>query len=183
MKPYVTFGLGISVIGALITLGLFFAGVHNDPEKLQASNAPAGWVSFAVSVLGVTLAIRATRNSAADGGLTYGMGVLTALLVGLVSGVLSALFILVYVNMINPEFLETNYQMALAQAQAKGVPDADLEKAEAVMRWFTGPVFITIWVFVVSTVLSVLIGLIASIFLRRAPVAVPPPPPESAMAC
>ncbi|MBE2214672.1 MAG: DUF4199 domain-containing protein [Opitutaceae bacterium] len=180
MKPYVTYGIGIAVAGALLTLALFFMGVHNDVEKMQSTGSIAGWLTFAIAIIGVVLAIRATRNGSPDGGLTYGRGVLTALLVGVVAGVLGAVFNYVYTAIINPGMVETLREMQVAALEGKGLNQQQIDAAEGVMKIMTSPVVTSAMALLMTPIFYTIVGLIASIFLKREPVAPPAVPPAAA---
>lgn len=180
MKTSVTYGVVLAVISALLTLVLFFLGVHNDPEKLRSTRTILSLVSIAITVAVVVMALRAVRAGAKDGGLSYGGGVLASCVVGLVAGVISAVFMLVYMKLINPEFLEANYQLAVTEAQARGASATDIQNAEGVMRIFTGAGFITAVTLIGTPITCTIIGLIAAIFVRRQPVTPPEPPVAAA---
>lgn len=180
MKTSVVYGVVLAVVSALLTLLLFFLGVHNDPEKLKSTRTILSLVSLAITVAVIVMALRAVRANSPDGGLTYGRGVLASCVVGLVGGAISAVFMLVYMKLINPDFLEANYQLAVAEAQARGASDTDVQNAEGIMRMFTGAGFITAMTLIGTPITCTVIGLIASIFVKRAPVATPPPPPAEA---
>lgn len=175
MKQGLIYGVGTALAGAFLTLALYFFGIHSDMERMLATRTLVSLLGFAISIGGVVLAMRAARTAAPDGGLSYGRGVLVSLMVGIASGVVSAIFMWVYVAVINPEFAELNYQVAVSQAQERGMSDADIANAEGMMRLFTGPTFLAAMVFFMTPVMCVLIGLVAAIFLRRQPTAVPPP--------
>lgn len=180
MKISLTYGIGLSVAGALLTLVLFFLGVHNDAEKMQASNSIVGLIGILIPVVGIVFALRATRAAAPDGGLSYGKGVLTALLVGVVAGVVGAAFNYVYTAIINPGMMDTMLAMQVAALEAKGMSQDQIAAAEGVMKTMTSPVVTSVMALFATPFIYTLVGLIAAIFVKRAPVAVPPMPPGSA---
>jgi hypothetical protein len=62
MKPYVTYGIGVTVVGALLTFALYFFGAHNDVEKMQATSTMAGIIAgLVIPVAATFLTLRATR--------------------------------------------------------------------------------------------------------------------------
>jgi len=182
MKPFVTYGIGVTLVGALLTLGLYFAGAHNDVARMQATNSLAGLVAaFVIPVIAIVLTLRATRTAAGDQGFTYGQGVLNSLLLGVVAGVLGAVFNYVYGAIINPGMFDTIHEMQVAALEAQGTLTSEqIDQAAEMMRKFSGPVFTSIAALLFSPVAYLVYGLIVSIFFRRAPVAVPPPPPVAA---
>lgn len=182
MKPYVSYGIGVAVIGALLTFALYFTGAHNDVEKMQATNTMAGLVAGLVIPIGATiLTLRATRIAAGDAGLSYGQGVLNSLLLGVVAGVLGAVFNYIYGTIINPGMYDTLHEMQIATLEAQGKLNAEqIEQAAAMMRRFSSPLFTSLGALFGTPIFYTIIGLIVSIFLKRAPIATPPPPPAAA---
>lgn len=181
MKPYVTYGIGATVVGALLTFALYFFGAHNDVEKMQSTSTVAGILGFAIPIAATFLALRATRAAAPDGGLSYGQGVLNSLLLGVVAGVLGAVFNYVYGAIINPGMFDTIHEMQVATLEAQGTMSAEqIDQASEMMKKFSGPVFTSVMALVGSPFIYTIIGLIVSIFVKRAPAAVPPPPPAAA---
>jgi len=121
MKISVVYGTGITIAGALLTFILYFLGAHNDVAKMEATSSVAGLVAgFAIPIIGLVLALRATRAASEGGGMTYGQGVLASLLVGVVAGVLGAVFNYVYGAIINPGMFDTIHEVQIAALEAKG---------------------------------------------------------------
>jgi membrane protein DedA with SNARE-associated domain len=169
MKPYVTYGIGVTVAGALLTFALYFLGAHNDVEKMQATSTVAGILAgFVIPVVATFLTLRA---AAPDGGMSYGQGVLTALLLGVVAGVLGAVFNYIYGAIINPGMFDTIHEMQVAALEAQGKMTAEqIDQAAEMMKKFSGPIFTSIAALIGSPIFYTIIGLVVSIFVRRAPV-------------
>lgn len=179
MKPYVAYGIGVTLVGALLTFALYFYGAHNDVEKMQATSTVAGIVAGAIVPIGaVVFTLRATRAASPDGGMTWGEGVLTALKLGLVAGVLGAVFNYIYGAFINPAMFDTMHEVQVAALEAKGnLTPEQIDQAAGMMRKFSGPIATSLGALIGSPIFYTIIGLIVAIFFRRAPVAMPPTPP------
>lgn len=84
MKIPLTYGSLLALIGALLTFGLFLAGLHDTPEKLHLAQPITIAVMVIASIALFALAMRARRaqypsNREWTYGSAFGTGVLTAL--------------------------------------------------------------------------------------------------------
>lgn len=167
MKTPLLYGTLIALVGALVTFGLFFAGYHDTPEKMQAVQRVPGIVGLVATVLGFMLAIRERRAEyPADKEWGYGTAFGTAFLTGIVSTVIGVVLNYVYVGIVNPHFTEVAYQAQVAMMQSKGIPSAQIEQAAPMMQKFMTAGFMAIAQLLVGTIVSLIIALIAAIFFR-----------------
>ena len=169
MKVYLTYGLGLALAGALINLAMYFAGFHNDIGRIQTGQYIASGLGLTVAFVGLFLGIRATREAAPDKSLSYGRGVFAGLMIGVFSGLFGAVFSLLYGLVINPEFHQLLYEMQMDKLAEAGVPAAQADKMEGMMRFFSGPWWIAIASVFFAPIFNVVIALILSAFLKRAP--------------
>lgn len=85
-------------------------------------------LSLAISITGLVLAHRYFRR--ANGGLmSYGQGVLIAVVALVIAGLLAALFNYLYVNYIDPEFVATMKAEMTDFMEQQGVPDSQIEQS------------------------------------------------------
>ena len=103
MKTSLTFGFLIALAGALTSLGLFLAGLHDSAERLQI----AQWIQLAVgtvaSIACLAAAMRAKRASApADQEWGYGAAFGGGVLTGFLGVVIGSVFGYLYYKLINP---------------------------------------------------------------------------------
>ena len=180
MKTALLYGVGISVAGAIVILVEFFLGLHNDPAKFQAGQWIGTIVGPLITIVGLVFGIRAVREGTPDRSLSYGRGVGTGTLIGLFSGLCGAVFFFIYGNFINPEYHELLFQYTRdkqeAAMRARGMNTAALDQMEGMMRFLTGVTWMSLMAIVGSVVICLVVALIASAFLKRAPAAAAPPP-------
>lgn len=176
MKLYLTYGFLIALAGFALILVMFFAGLHGERYELGKT---LGLVGFIFPIVGIPLGIRAWRDQVGKGNMSYGAGVGAGFFISVWYGLFSAVFMLLYGMVINPNYQETVIQHEMANLEARGLPANALEGAEKVMRITTHPVFQAVFVVLGALLVGVIIALIASAFLKRqAPVAaVSMPPP------
>ena len=164
MKIAFKYGAVLAVIGIVVSMVSYLLGLHNDPEKLKTANTVTQVVLFVISVAGTLLAMRAVRATAPDGSLSYGRAVGIGTLVSTFSGLISAPYLLIYGLVINPEYHELIYQQTIS-----GMTQAQADAAGEMMRFFTGPIWTSAMVLVMSPIMGALLSLILALFVRRAP--------------
>lgn len=182
MKIPLTYGSLLALIGALLTFGLFLAGLHDTPEKLHVVQPITIGVMVVASIVLFALAMRARRaqyptNREWNYGPALGTGALTAMWSALFSAVVSY----VYFALVNPQFSDVLYQMQVAKLEEKGMSSAQIEQAEKFMRMFMSPVVLTISSLIQSFIIGVIFSLIIAIFFRK-PLAPAIPSVESSAA-
>ena len=175
MKTYLTYGFGIALAGALLTLAEYFLGFHNDPAKFSAGQWVGGIGGLAITIIGLVLAMKAVRQAAADQSLSYGRAVGTGVLVCLFAGIFGAVFMLIYGMGINPAFHDLVYEAQIAKMEEQGMSSAQIEGAESWIRFFTGPIWMSIAQLIGALIGGTIISLIVAAFMKRKPVVTAPP--------
>lgn len=164
MKIAFKYGAVLAVIGIVVSMVSYLLGLHNDPEKLKTANTVTQVVLFVISVAGTLLAMRAVRAASPDGSMSYGRAVGIGTLVSTFSGLISAPYLLIYGLVINPEYHELIYQQTISE-----MTQAQADAAGEMMRFFTGPIWTSAMVLVMSPIMGALLSLILALFVRRAP--------------
>lgn len=167
----------MSLAGALLTLLLFFAGLHSDAAKLSLAQNIGMAFGFAIAIGGTILAIRARRAELpASEDFTYGSALGAGYVASIVSTLLSALFSGIYMAFINPGFVDVMVQAQLTKMREKGMTDAQIDQAEKMVRLFSNPALSSvIQVFAGAFIGLVICLVIAAFMTRKATASVPPP--------
>jgi len=169
MKIPLNYGALIAFAGIVVSLVGYLLGYHNDLEKFELGNRISQIASLLISVIGILLAMRAVRAQSPDGSLSFGRAVGTGALVSLVSGAISAVYVLLYGLVINPEFHELILESATSKMSAE-----QADAAAGMMRFFTGAIWTSLMVLIVSPIFGTLISLIVALFVKK-PAQTPPP--------
>src|SRR5439155_26895566 len=124
MQTAFRYGLYAALVQMAIALITYATG-------LTAVDTPR-WVgtvtmifSIAISTGAIYLAQKERIETEFGGIMTYGQGLGTAMLVGLASGVVGAIFMFIYTSYINPEFVENIRTTAEAQMNANKAMTTD----------------------------------------------------------
>jgi multisubunit Na+/H+ antiporter MnhB subunit len=181
MKTTFNYGAGIAVASFLFGLILFFAGYHNDPDKLSTGQLIGSVGSVVILIIGLVMAIKARRaEMPAEEDFGYGRALGAGALTALWAAVLGAVLTFVYASMINPGMQEVIVESEVAKLEEQGLSSEQIEQAEGFIELMTGPVAMSLTNLIFGFVMSFVIALIVAIFLRRQAVEVSVPPPPSA---
>lgn len=166
MKIPLTYGVYLAVAGIIVNLVCYLLGYHNDAAKFETGSRIAQAVGFIITIVGLVYAMLATRTASKDQSLSYGRAVGVGALTTLVSGAISAVYMLIYGFVINPEFHELIYEMTLAK-----MPAQQADAAAGMMKFFTGPIWMSLMALIFSPIFGTVLSLIIAIFVKRAPLA------------
>jgi len=154
----IRYGVICAVVSIIYFVGLNVAGLE------QAKLAQAGnWL------IGLVIVIMAHKyyKENGDGFMSYGQGLGIAFWIGLICAAITSLFTAIYVNLIDTEFVNRIRDKALADMEAKGTPEAQIDMAMKMVNYMTSPVALFIVGVVFTIIMMVVIGLIISIFTQK----------------
>lgn len=167
MSTTLTYGIYLALANVALSLVGYFLGYQTDKMAQGQWFQYLGWVAIIVFT---ALGIRAVREDSPDKSLSYGRGIGSAAMIGLYSGIVGGIYVFIHFKFVNPNFAD--YLIEFVRTK-QNLP----EQAEQGMRAMYGPVGMAIISAIFSPIISVIVGLIASIFLKRpAPAGSEPPP-------
>ena len=155
---------------AMLTLLMFFAGLHDSPESMQT----ASWIGVLGSVIiSITALGFAMREKRAERGPTgtwsYGSAVAVGVLTAIVGVLLGGIFSYLYFSIINPGAADTLLQSQLYAMEAKGMSPAQLDQAEPMMRRWMTPGLLSLAQGLSGFIWLVVLTLLVALFFRRGP--------------
>lgn len=160
-----TYALVLTVSGAVFSLLMFFLGFQT--EKI-ATGQYLNWLMFPLSFVVLWLGIKAVREERPHQAISYGAAVGAGTVISLMSSAMSAVYTFVHMKFINTS--GADYQLALMREKwaAANIPDAQIEKMEAMTRSFMTPGFASIMALIMGVVFGLILSLIIAAFLKRA---------------
>ncbi len=146
-------------------LGLASIVIHLVQVAIGANPMDNSWVNNIINlvlVVGVVVFAHKAFKENGDGYMSYGQGLGLAMVVVLVSLVISAIWMLIYFNIIDTSAFDAIWEKAAADMEAKGQSDEQIEMA---MTWGRK----LFWVFFLAGSLfwGLIIGLIVTIFTQK----------------
>ncbi len=170
MKTPLIYGALLAIGTAILTLLLFFAGLHDSPAAMQT----ASWIglpgSAAISITALAFAMREKRADPLPSGTWgYGSAVGVGMLTALVGVLLGGIFNYLYFSIINPRAVDTLLQSQLYAMEAKGMSAAQMDQAEPMMRRWMTPGLITLAQAFTGFISLIVLTLLVAIFYRQRP--------------
>jgi uncharacterized membrane protein YeaQ/YmgE (transglycosylase-associated protein family) len=166
MNTTLFYGLILAASNIVFTLVFFFLGFQTD--KI----AEGRWFSllpFAIGIVVTWLGVKAVREEAKDKALSYGKGVGSGVLINLYAGVIGSIYGFIHFTFINPNFCDYVINSARQQWAEKGISDAQMDAMEKGMRFMMSPIVSSIWGLVMTVFFGLVVALVVSAFLKRAP--------------
>jgi hypothetical protein len=168
MKTCALFGFISALAGAFLNLILYFSGFQSDPAKLAAATWIGGVGGLAIGVTCIVLGVKARRAEVpANTGFGYGRALGAGATISLVASFLSSIFTYAYYTFINPGFIDIVIQDKMTKLEASGASSDKLEKAEAGMRMFMGPIPQALGGLIVGFIVGVIISMVVAAVLKR----------------
>lgn len=119
-------------------------------------------VLFAATYFTIYLSVKETRDTALGGYLTAGQAVRTGLGVALIAGLVSAVFTILNMNVIDPGMADKILAAAEAEMDARNIPEEQREMSRQMSRYFVNPFFLipmtTAWVVFWGLIKGVIAG-------------------------
>jgi len=154
----IRYGLITGVIIAILSfVQLAFI---EDPET------PFRWLSALVGVAGIVLAHKNFKQLN-QGFMSYGQGLSIGTILSAVAGAVSSLFSYLYINFIDPEYINRVMELTRSRMEDKGLDDAQIDQAIAMAQKFSsGPITIFFGL-LISVLMGFVVSLIISAFTKH----------------
>ena len=160
-------GLLIAAVGIVLNLVLYVSGM--DMEMI--TNPALSWanriVSIGLSFYFIHAGLKKFRDEDRGGFLSVGQGIGFGSLAGLVSGVITAIWVFIFTTFIDTGMIDKIKEVSLQQMQEQGQSAENAEKAMEMMSMFFSPGFMAGMVVLSSVFFCFLCGLFAGLFLKK----------------
>ena len=154
----IRYGLIVGLISVIISFGLYATGQEQGPLR---------WLSSLVLIGGLVMAMRQFKQM--NGGyMSFGQGLGIGTLVSAVTGVLSAIFVYVYMSFVDTGAIERMMDKARSDMEARGgLSDEQMEQGLAMTGKFMTAPALTISVLIGSIIIGFIISLVVSAILKH----------------
>jgi len=145
----------------ILSLILFIAGLYMN--KMVSS------ISYLVLIAGMVYGTLDFRKTYSHGFLTYGKAFSLCFKIGLFASIAAAIYGFIFAQFIHPGFVQEILDQS-RESILKSNPEISEEQMEMALEWtarFTTPVMIMVWGFIMNTIASAVIGLLAALFLKK----------------
>ena len=166
MSTTLLYALVMAIAQIVMNLVGFFLGYQTD--KIS-SGTWFGFVPLVVSIVVLTLGIKAVRDEQEGGYMTYGKGVGTGVLIALYSSLIGAVYTYIHFTYVNPTFGDYMIEASRVKWAAAGMSESNMEGAERFMRTLFKPLYQSILALVLGFVFGTIFSLVVAAFLKRNP--------------
>lgn len=162
-KAGMKYGLYLGLASTVIGLIFYFTGMQ-DFTSADTPILPS--IAVYALVIGLTyLAIKYYKDSN-EQDLSLGESMVTALYVGLISGLIGLVWTLIFFNFIDPEALDRMKELALSAPEMEDLPEEALEMTESWMSFMFSSSSMAIIAIIARLILTAIAGLVIGLILK-----------------
>jgi drug/metabolite transporter (DMT)-like permease len=155
----IKWGLIMGLAGTIFTAVLYGLKIQNNPVQ---------YLSFLITIGCLVLACREFK-AGNEGSMTLGQGFMTGFLACVISSVISAVFLTVWFNVIDPEFVNTMREQAVADMEKRGMEDEQIEQGMQMMGFMFNPWFFVVSALVAGPIIGAIVALIVAAVMKKEP--------------
>lgn len=162
----IKFGGYASLVGGLIFIGSHFLPLDIDFSLLEIF----GYASIFASLSFVFFGIKHFRDKLNQGIVTFGKALIIGLAISAVSGLVIGILDIIYVTVINPDFVSEYLQYTLdGMENTMSVEEFEKQKATRTeqMKLFDSPAIAGLLMFGIVFAIGIIVSLISSLILQR----------------
>lgn len=132
-------------------------------------NKAVSWISYVFLVAGMIWGTLDYRNKYSKGFLSYGKAFSSSFWIGLFAGILSSVYLFVFIRFIHPGFVNELLDQARVSiiASQPDMSEEQVEQALSISAKFMSPVMLVVWGLAAYAAMSAIIGLILAFFLKK----------------
>lgn len=154
----IRYGLLTGFISVIYSFILFVADLSEN--KILSS------LSYVILIVGIIVAHKHFKKE--NGGyMTYGQGLSIGSLLSIILGLMSGIFMYIYIKFIDSAFLERMREMQVAELEKRNMSDEQIEKAMAITDKMMGPEMLVIWAIVGTLLMGFILSLIISAITKH----------------
>jgi membrane glycosyltransferase len=123
-------------------------------------------LSYVILIVGIILAHKHFKKE--NGGyMSFGQGLGIGTLLSVILGLMSGIFMYIYIKFIDSSFLERMREMQVAELEKRNMSDEQIEQAMAITDKMMGPEMMVVWAIVATLVMGFLLSLIISAITKH----------------
>lgn len=161
LEPALLYGAIVGGVSIVLSIILY---------AMDASFAVAGQIAGAIVTIGIlTYVLYLYRKEHMAGAMTYSQSLGMGVLIMIVAGIISAIYMYIHIKYIDTEFLNTMTRMQEEKMLEQGLDEAAIEQAMEFTSKMRGLGFTVVSAFIGSIFMGAIFSAIISIFLKKEP--------------
>jgi hypothetical protein len=131
------------------------------------SNSGLGYLSYLVLIGGLFLTIKIFRDQVSGGKLSYGRAVGYGVLVSLLSGIISSVFVFILYSYIDPNLIDKLLLEAEEAMIDQNLPEEQLDMAMEMNKKIFTPAFLSLMGILGQVFMGLVFSLVLAVFLKK----------------
>jgi hypothetical protein len=154
----IRYGLFGGVAGIVLFLALTLSGLM--------AGGSWNWIGYVITAVLIFLAHKNYKESG-DGFMSYGQGIGIAFWYGLISSLVSSVFMYIYIKFVDDTFMQSIMDVQMAKMEEQGMSDDQIEQAMKFSSMFMNPESMLLFGLIGGIVGAIIIALIVTIFTQK----------------
>ena len=154
------YGLYLGIVGVIIHLILYATGSLLEYQWINSL------VSFVAMIALIVIGIK-TFKEANGGFISWGQGVKIGLGITMISAVITVVYTLLFMNVIDPSFQEQAMAIEQQKWLDSGMTEEQIESANAIAEKFQSPAIISAMILAFSAFLGFIVSAIAAAIMKK----------------
>jgi hypothetical protein len=131
-----------------------------------SENKALSFASYIILIVGIVLAHKHFKQEH-SGYMTYGQGLGIGSLLSVVVGLMSGIFMYIYIKFIDSSFMERMREMQIAELEKRNMSDEKIEQAMAITDKMMSPEMMVVWAIVGTLFLGFLLSLVIAAITKH----------------
>ena len=159
------YGLIASVVLIILNL-VYYLGDMIDFSQPSFFNLP-NLLNYAVMIGTAALALKHYRDVESGGILPFRKTLPMGWWLGLVMGLVTAVWVVVFFQIISPELIDQIRQVQMEKMEDQGMSEEQISASSGMMETFTGPFAMAFCSLISTVIMMIIFSMIAGIFLKN----------------
>jgi len=126
-------------------------------------------MAYLLPIILISIVLYLYRNEYLGGSMSYSQGLGMGTLFMVVAGIISAVYMYVFLNYLDPDFKKVVLQAQEEKLLEKGMDEAMIEQAMEMTSKMRSPIVMTVMSFIGTAFMGFIYSAIVSIFLKKEP--------------
>lgn len=156
----IRYGAILGLINVIIYLMFYFGGASVE------SRYPT-YIGYVVDIIVIVFGVKAYRDQYCEGFITYGKSLGTGVLIGLFSGIISAIFTVLMFTVIDPGLGQKIIEATQQKLADRGMTEEQIQMSITMTKKFMHPALMFIFAIAGTVLITFIFSLVISIFMKK----------------
>jgi len=159
LKHAINYGVTVGIVLVIISLLFYMIG--------EAESRIQNYLGYLVLILGIFFGVKAYRDTELNGLISYGNALGTGTLISVVSAIITGLYLMVFITIIDPDFITSLLEKTESDMEDAGSTQEEIKIGMYYTKMFVTPLGLSIMSIIGSIFMGFILSLITGIFLKK----------------